>query len=201
MNPPQVYMCSPFWTPLPPPSPYHPSGSSPCTSPKHAVSCVRHRLAIQILHDSIHDRMPFSQIIPPSPSPTGSISLFYTPVSLLLSQRDGMGREVGGGFRIGNTCTPVADSCWSMAKPIQYCKVKKKKNYSLKLVQVEATNLQDFCTWSQNYSHSFRAAAKSLQSCLTLCDPTDGSPPGSSVPGILQAKILEKSILPFLEYE
>ena len=35
------------------------------------------------------------------------------------------------------------------------------------------------------------AAAKSLQSCLTLCDPIDGSPPGSAVPGILQARILE----------
>ena len=35
------------------------------------------------------------------------------------------------------------------------------------------------------------AAAKSLQSCPTLCDPTDGSPPGSPVPGILQAKTLE----------
>ena len=35
------------------------------------------------------------------------------------------------------------------------------------------------------------AAAKSLQSCLTLCDPIDGSPPGSAVPGILQAKTLE----------
>ena len=35
------------------------------------------------------------------------------------------------------------------------------------------------------------AAAKSLQSCPTLCDPIDGSPPGSSVPGILQARILE----------
>ena len=34
------------------------------------------------------------------------------------------------------------------------------------------------------------AAAKSLQSCLTLCYPIDGSPPGSSVPGILQARIL-----------
>ena len=34
-------------------------------------------------------------------------------------------------------------------------------------------------------------AAKSLQSCLTLCDPIDCSPPGSSVPGILQARILE----------
>ena len=35
------------------------------------------------------------------------------------------------------------------------------------------------------------AAAKSLQSCLTLCDPRDGSPPGSPVPGILQARSLE----------
>ena len=35
------------------------------------------------------------------------------------------------------------------------------------------------------------AIAKSLQSCLTLCDPTDGSPRGSSVPGILQARTLE----------
>ena len=35
------------------------------------------------------------------------------------------------------------------------------------------------------------AAAKSLQSCPTLCDPTDNSPPGSPVPGILQAKTLE----------
>ena len=35
------------------------------------------------------------------------------------------------------------------------------------------------------------AAAKSLQSCPTLCDPIDGSPPSSAVPGILQARTLE----------
>ena len=35
------------------------------------------------------------------------------------------------------------------------------------------------------------AAAKSLQSCPTLCDPTDGSPPGSPISGILQARTLE----------
>ena len=35
------------------------------------------------------------------------------------------------------------------------------------------------------------AAAKSLQSCPTLCNPIDGSPPGSAVPGILQARTLE----------
>ena len=38
---------------------------------------------------------------------------------------------------------------------------------------------------------SAAAAAKSLQSCLTLCDPIDGRPPGSSIPGILQARTLE----------
>ena len=36
-----------------------------------------------------------------------------------------------------------------------------------------------------------RPPAKSLQSCPTLCDPIDGSPPGSPVPGILQARTLE----------
>ena len=44
------------------------------------------------------------------------------------------------------------------------------------------------------------AAAKSLQSCLTLCDPIDGSPPGSPVPGILQARSLEWVAIPFSKY-
>ena len=47
-------------------------------------------------------------------------------IAFKVTQRDDMGREVGGGFRIGNSCTPVADSCQCMAKPIQYCKVKVK---------------------------------------------------------------------------
>ena len=41
------------------------------------------------------------------------------------------------------------------------------------------------------YVSAAAAAAKSLQSCPTLCDPIDGSPPGSPVPGILQARTLE----------
>ena len=50
--------------------------------------------------------------------------------------------------------------------------------------------------WPQDWKRSVffpaaAAAAKSLQSCPTLCDPIDGSPPGSSVPGILQARTLE----------
>ena len=39
-----------------------------------------------------------------------------------MTQRDGMGREVGVGLSIGNTCTPMADSCQCMAKPLQYKK-------------------------------------------------------------------------------
>ena len=41
------------------------------------------------------------------------------------------------------------------------------------------------------------AAAKSLQSCLTLCDPIDGSPPGCAIPGILQARVLEWGAIAF----
>ena len=37
------------------------------------------------------------------------------------------GEGDGRRFRMGNTCTPMADSCWCMTKPIQYCKVKKKR--------------------------------------------------------------------------
>ena len=88
-NPPQVYMCSPPWTLLPPPSPYHPSGSSQCTSPKHPVSCIEPGLATCFIHDIIHVSMPFSQIFPPSPSLTESIRLFYISVSLLLSRTQG----------------------------------------------------------------------------------------------------------------
>ena len=54
-------------------------------------------------------------------------------------------------------------------------------------------------TWMNRETHMKKssvsiitaAAAKSIQSCPTLCDPIDGSPPGSAVPGILQARMLE----------
>ena len=70
------------------------------------------------------------------------------------------------GFRIGNTNTLVVDSCWCMAKPIQYCKSKKKKMLLLLVL----------------LSHFSR---------VWLCDPIDGSPLGSRIPGILQARTLE----------
>ena len=67
MHLPWVHTCSQSWTPLPPPSPYHPSGSSQCTSPKLPVSCIEPGLAICFLYDITHISMPFSQITPPPP--------------------------------------------------------------------------------------------------------------------------------------
>ena len=60
MSLPWVYMCSPSWTPLLPPSPSHPSGSSQCTSPEHPVSCIEPGLAICFTYDNIHVSMLFS---------------------------------------------------------------------------------------------------------------------------------------------
>ena len=59
--------------------------------------------------------------------------------------------------------------------------------------------LQGSCAWPEvtilhlggGPSPAAAAAAKWLQSCPTLCDPIDGSPPGSSIPGILQARTLD----------
>ena len=55
---------------------------------------------------------------------------------------------------------------------------------------ISLQNFVVFCQSSTWISHA-AAAAKSLQSCPTLCDPMDGSPPGSPIPGILQARPLE----------
>ena len=112
-----------------------------------------------------------------------------------MTLRDGMGREVGGRVRMGNTCTPVADSCECMTKPPQYCKV---ISLQLKFKKKWAKDLNrhfyniyksPISTWKDAQYHI--AAAKLLQSCPTLCDPRDSSPPGSPVPGILQARTLE----------
>ena len=57
------------------------------------------------------------------------------------------------------------------------------------------------CAAKPTYQHGVvvkaAAAAKSLQSCPTLCDPIDGSPPGSSIHGILQARVLEWGAIAF----
>ena len=86
MNPPWVYMCSPSWNPLPFPLRPIPLVSSQCTRPEPPVSCIEPGLAIHFTCDNLHVSMPFSQTIPPSPSPIESKRLFYTSVSLLLSR-------------------------------------------------------------------------------------------------------------------
>ena len=58
---------------------------------------------------------------------------------------------------------------------------------SFKTARIQLCSL--FIKWA--YTAAAATAAKSFQSCLTLCDPIDGSPPGSPVPGILQARTLE----------
>ena len=80
---PWVYTCSPSWTPLPPPSPYHPSGSSQCTSPKLPVSCMEPGLTICILYYIMHVLMPFSQIIPLHPHRVQN-TVLYICVSLAI---------------------------------------------------------------------------------------------------------------------
>ena len=54
------------------------------------------------------------------------------------------------------------------------------------------TNTESLCcTLQSNIQYAAAATAKSFQSCRTLCNPIDGSPPGSPIPGILQARTLE----------
>ena len=63
-------------------------------------------------------------------------------------------------------------------------------SYKLNTNSFELSNKDDQIFLNKSYHHRL-AAAKSLQSCPTLCNPIDGSPPGASVPGILQARRLE----------
>ena len=79
MNLPLVYMCSPSWIPLPPPSPSHLSGSSQCTSPEHPVSCIVETCKLYVKWitnpDSMHDTLnSYSQL----PFLVGSL---YQPLS------------------------------------------------------------------------------------------------------------------------
>ena len=62
---------------------------------------------------------------------------------------------------------------------------------NVRLVKVMVFPVVTYGYESWTIKKAAAAAAKSLQSCLTLCDPVNGSPPGSPIPGILQARTLE----------
>ena len=84
-----------------------------------------------------------------------------------------------------------------------YTQLSEQKTVEISISSVYCTNFNflDFIIFMKDvtiggsllkiYAAAAAAAAKSLQSCLTLCDPTDGNPPGSPIPGILQARTLE----------
>ena len=87
--------------------------------------------------------------------------------------------------------------CWATRKAnaienvdIKFLKWKTVKLVNIQRAIVNQISTKPTCISMDKYAAA-AAAAKSLQSCLTLCDPIDGSPPGSPVPGILQARILE----------
>ena len=85
MSQPWEHICPPSWIPLTPASPSHLSGLSQITSSECPVSFIKLGLVIYFTYGNIHVSVLFSQIIPPSPSPTESKSLFFISVSLLLS--------------------------------------------------------------------------------------------------------------------
>ena len=82
-----------------------------------------------------------------------------------MTQRDDMGRVVGGGFRVGNSCTPVVDPCQCMAKPIQYCKEKKikfklKKSPPQKIFKVSLIILSLLKSCTQTSSQTMKGHLK-----------------------------------------
>ena len=88
-----------------------------------------------------------------------------------------MEREVGGGIGMGNTCKPMAVSFQCMKKSTTI--KNNNNNYKNKKVKSES---------------------EVAQSCLTLCNPMDCSLPGSSVHGILQARVLEWGAIAFSDH-
>ena len=82
---------------------------------------------------------------------------------------------------------------------LHHHRVKKKGFYlRMPLKRSKLFILLHHLLWLEKSTWSISAAtAKSLQSCPTLCDPIDGSPPGSPVPGILQARTLERVAISF----
>ena len=85
-----------------------------------------------------------------------------------MTQRDGMGREVGGGFRVGNTCTPMVDSCQCMAKPMQYWKINK-YNWKKKISLCVVTNVKESLLGSQQL-HLLKDLQKLNYVCVCVCE-------------------------------
>ena len=110
-------------------------------------------------------------------------------------------------WAVSSTCSPgVLIPHWGLNTPLRSV-----RPIPVKLQKCVSVNGGSKVLWvfmSQHRKNSARgkvrdtaAAAKLLQSCLTLCDPKDGSPPGSAVPGILQGRTLEWVAISFSKWE
>ena len=199
-------------------SPSHPSGSSQCTSPEHPVSCIKPGLVIYFTYDNIHVSMLFSQIIPPSPSPTESKSLFFTSVSLLLSHIQGHHYHLSK-FHIyaliyGNplqySCleNPMEGGAWQATVHGVAKSWAQLSDFTITILYwCFSFWLTSLCIIGFSFIHLIRTDSNVFflrffsiigymirevaQSCPTLCNPMDCSLPGSSVHGIFQARVLE----------
>ena len=152
------------------PTPCHPMNRSTLGLPVHHQLLEFTQTHIHQVSDAIQPSHPLSSPSPPAPNPSQHQSLF---------QRVNSSHEVAKvlEFQLQHHSfqrNPRAPSEWTGWISLQ--------SKGLSRVLSNTTDIQ---------SAAAATAAKSLQLCLTLCDPIDGSPPGSAIPGILQARTLE----------
>ena len=105
-----------------------------------------------------------------------------------------------GGLHQTFVCGPGDSLQWHWIRHIR-CKIRtviaQTTRHSSPWHYAETGKINHLFSNCKKLSKLAAAAAKSLQSCPTLCDPIDGSPPGSSVPGILQARTLKWAAISF----
>ena len=101
------------------------------------------------------------------------------------TQRDGVGREAGGGVGMGNTCESMADSCQCMAKTIQYCKV-----ISLQLIKINGKKRKK--EWGFPGSLEGKESACNAGDLSSI--PGSGRSPGGGHGNPLQYSCLENSM-------
>ena len=116
---------------------------------------------------------------------TQSCPILWGPMDCSSVHGDSPGKNIGEGF---HALLQVIFPTQGLNPGLLHCRqilYYLSHQIIIREVQIKAT--MRYLPTSQNAA----ATAKSLQSCPTLCDPIDGSPPGSPIPGILQARTLE----------
>ena len=139
---------------------------------------------------SIHGTSNWSGLPYPSPGDLSEPEIKLTsPVSPALAGRFFTTAPPGNpGSYIVRGCLPL--KIWK--RDIRRCKLCIRTIFSFCDSQFQNIYIETEALWGFHQCHeATAAAAKSLQSCPTLCDPIDGSPPGSPIPRILQARTLE----------